>query len=164
MGRIQMAQYVRLCVCLQQTNIIKIITCVCCVDYIKVWWILHNTDMSMVFRCFAWYGEYWGGVFRCRMCCSIETWWAYFTNRVELNLYWTHDIDKSLNHTRLWDVITYPCPNFNGCLVNSSPPGQNGRQFANDIFRYIFVNEKCYILINISLKFVSKGTIVPALV
>ena len=49
---------------------------------------------------------------------------------------------------------------------NSSPPGQNGRLFADDIFRCIFVNENFCILINISLKFVPKGPIDnnPALV
>ena len=37
---------------------------------------------------------------------------------------------------------------------------------ADDIFKYIFVNEKFCILIDISLKFVSKGQIIniPALV
>ena len=38
-------------------------------------------------------------------------------------------------------------------------PGQNGRHFADDIFRCIFVNEKFCILINIILKFVSVGPI-----
>ena len=41
--------------------------------------------------------------------------------------------------------------------IHSSPPGQNGRHFADDIFRCIFVNEKFYISIKISLKFVPKG-------
>ena len=36
-------------------------------------------------------------------------------------------------------------------------PGQNGRHFADDIFICIFVYEKFYILIKISLKFVPKG-------
>ena len=40
---------------------------------------------------------------------------------------------------------------------NSSPPGQNGRHFADDIFRCIFVNEKFCISNKISLKFVPKG-------
>ena len=40
-----------------------------------------------------------------------------------------------------------------------SPLGQNGRHFADDIFRCIFVNEKFCILIKISLKFVPKGPI-----
>ena len=50
--------------------------------------------------------------------------------------------------------------------VNSSPPGQNGRRFADDSFRCIFVNEKFCILIKISLTFVPKGPIDnnPALV
>ena len=45
-------------------------------------------------------------------------------------------------------------------------PGQNGRHFADDIFRCIFENEKFCILIQISLKFVSTGPIYnkPALV
>ena len=43
-------------------------------------------------------------------------------------------------------------------LFNSSPPGQNGRHFA-DVFRYIFMIEKFCILIKISLKFVPKGPI-----
>ena len=34
------------------------------------------------------------------------------------------------------------------------PPGQNGRRFADDIFRCIFVNEKFCTLIKTSLKFV----------
>ena len=43
--------------------------------------------------------------------------------------------------------------------LNSSPPGQNGRYFADDIFRCIFMNEKFCILIKISLKFVPMGPI-----
>ena len=51
-------------------------------------------------------------------------------------------------------------------FANSSPPGQNGRHFADDIFGCIFMNEKFCILIKISLKFVPKGPIDnnPALV
>ena len=33
--------------------------------------------------------------------------------------------------------------------INSSPPRQNGRHFADDIFRYIFLNEKFYVLISL---------------
>ena len=54
------------------------------------------------------------------------------------------------------------------CFVvfNSSPTGQNGRHFTDDIFRCTFVNEKFRILIKISLKCVLKGPIDnnPALV
>ena len=40
--------------------------------------------------------------------------------------------------------------------INSSSPGQNSRHFANDIFKHIFVNENVWILLKISLKFISK--------
>ena len=42
---------------------------------------------------------------------------------------------------------------------NSSPPGQNGHRFPDDIFRCIFMNEKFCILITISLKFAPQGPI-----
>ena len=40
-----------------------------------------------------------------------------------------------------------------------SSPGQNGRHFADDIFRRMFMKEKFCILIKILLKFVPKGPI-----
>ena len=46
-----------------------------------------------------------------------------------------------------------------GLHVNSSTPGQNGRHFADDICKSIFVNEKFRILNKISLKYISKGLI-----
>ena len=51
-------------------------------------------------------------------------------------------------------------------MINSSPPGHNGRHFADDIFRCISVNELFCILIKISLKCVPFGRIdnSPALV
>ena len=49
---------------------------------------------------------------------------------------------------------------------NSLRPRQNGRHFADDIFKCIFLNDNIWIPINISLKFVPKGPInnIPALV
>ena len=44
-------------------------------------------------------------------------------------------------------------------MLSSSPPGQNGCHFADDIFECIFVNEKLCILIKISLKFLPKAPI-----
>ena len=38
--------------------------------------------------------------------------------------------------------------------LNSSPPGPDGRHFTDAILRYIFLNEKYFILIRIWLKFV----------
>ena len=50
--------------------------------------------------------------------------------------------------------------------VNTLRPRENGRHFADDIFKCIFVNENLCIPIKISLKFVPKGPInnIPALV
>ena len=50
--------------------------------------------------------------------------------------------------------------------VNTLRPRQNGRYFADGIFKRIFVNENIWIPITISLKFVPKGSInnIPALV
>ena len=51
-------------------------------------------------------------------------------------------------------------------MINSSPPGQNGRHFTDDTFKRIFLNENVRISIKISLKFVPNGLInnIPALV
>ena len=50
--------------------------------------------------------------------------------------------------------------------VNTLRPRQNGRHFADDIFKRIFLNENIWIPMKISLKFVPKGSIhnIPALV
>ena len=51
-------------------------------------------------------------------------------------------------------------------LINTLRPRQNGRHFADDIFKYIFLNENAWIPIKISLKFEPHGPInnIPALV
>ena len=51
-------------------------------------------------------------------------------------------------------------------LLNTFRPRQNGRHFADDMFKCIFFNENVWIPIEISLKFVPKGPInnIPALV
>ena len=50
--------------------------------------------------------------------------------------------------------------------INTLRPRQNGRHFADDTFKRIFLNENVIISIRISLKFVPKGriNIIPALV
>ena len=50
--------------------------------------------------------------------------------------------------------------------INTLRPRQNGRHFADDIFKCIFLNENVWIPIKISLKFVAQGPInnIPALV
>ena len=42
--------------------------------------------------------------------------------------------------------------------VNSSPPGQNGRHFTNNIFRCIFENERVGILILLILIFINRNS------
>ena len=72
---------------------------------------------------------------------------------------------------KLWDIIIHTCPHFNcphfnGSLFNTLRPRQNGRHFADDTFKRIFMNENVRTSINISLKLVPKGLInnIPALV
>ena len=50
--------------------------------------------------------------------------------------------------------------------LNTLRPTQNGRHFADDIFKYIFLNENVWISLKISLKFVPRVQInnIPALV
>ena len=50
--------------------------------------------------------------------------------------------------------------------IHTLRPRQNGRHFADDIFKCVFLNENVWIPIKISLKFVPKGQInkMPALV
>ena len=62
------------------------------------------------------------------------------------------------------DVDIYTCDSLTN--VDTLRPRQNGRHFADDIFKCIFSNENVWILIKISLKFVPKGPINnnPALV
>ena len=51
-------------------------------------------------------------------------------------------------------------------ILNTLRPRQNRRHFADDIFKWIFLNENIWIPIKISLKFVPQGPInnIPALV
>ena len=44
-------------------------------------------------------------------------------------------------------------------VLTRLPPGQNGRHFTDDIFEYIFMNDKFCILIEVSVKFVLEGHI-----
>ena len=46
-----------------------------------------------------------------------------------------------------------------GSKFNLFVPGQNGNYFADDIFKWISMNENFCILLRISLMFVSKGPI-----
>ena len=63
-------------------------------------------------------------------------------------------------------ILELFCQMFPSCLFNTLRPGQNGRHFADDILKRIFLNENILIPIKISLKFVPEGSInnIPSLV
>ena len=56
------------------------------------------------------------------------------------------------SHCFVW--LAYPCPKFDAGLANLNTlrPRQNGRHFADDTFKRIFVNENVRISIKVSLK------------
>ena len=54
----------------------------------------------------------------------------------------------------VWQQAVYTNRSF-----NTLRPGQNGHYFADNISKSILLNGHCYILIQISLKFVPKGSI-----
>ena len=55
--------------------------------------------------------------------------------------------------SRSWSIFMSPYD------INTLRPRQNGPHFPEDIFKCISLNEKVWISINISMKFVSKGQI-----
>ena len=63
--------------------------------------------------------------------------------------YWARCQNNAESHLMCWMPVWF----------NSSPPGQNGRYFADDIFKRMFMNEFFLISIQISLKFVPKSPI-----
>ena len=74
----------------------------------------------------------------------------YFQNHnIVINI---HDISYDQFKTSTSSV---PDPS----VVNTLRPRQNGRRFADDTFKCIFLNENVRISIKISLKFVTKGPI-----
>ena len=109
-------------------------------------------------------------------CCIIEcVLWNILNSNVKTHSFLTSTADASWfwnfaqstavslpysgkNYKREGDLISYH--------LNTLRPRQNGRHFADDTFKCIFLNETFRISIKISLKFVPKGPInnIPALV
>ena len=56
-------------------------------------------------------------------------------------------------------LLTQPNPTMLWGSINTSLPVQNGRHFADDMFKCIVLNENVRISIQFSLKFVRKGPI-----
>ena len=72
----------------------------------------------------------------------------------------------SYNLSQCWSRCMSPYGITRTQWVNSLRPRQNGRHFADNVFKCIFLNENVWILFKISLKFVPKGPInnIPSLV
>ena len=88
--------------------------------------------------------------------CQNDTFWCSQQHRCCQN-----GISTSVSISgeyRISDIFCINSITFQSSF-NSSPLGQNGRHFADDIFNYIFLNENFCILLPTSLKFVPKGPI-----
>ena len=67
------------------------------------------------------------------------------------------DITTTKYSSAYMAVVTYG-PTY-GPTSKLIPPGKNARRYADDNLRCIFVNETCCILVQISFKFIPKGSI-----
>ena len=88
---------------------------------------------------------------------TIFRWWNIYINisRQAFRLPWFYLVSVYVNKDCESDNTVHTLKIAQKWThLNSSPPGQNGRHFADDIFRCIFVNGMFCILIKISLKFV----------
>ena len=83
------------------------------------------------------------------------------TQSSHLRPWWAVDLGSSyrISHVLVTTRNMRSMYNNGVVTINSSPPGQNGRHFSDEIFRCIFVNVKFCILIKISLKLVPNGPI-----
>ena len=67
----------------------------------------------------------------------------------------TSAVVRSVSEPRKWTIAKGTREQW----INTLRPRQNGRHFPDDIFKRVFLNEKLWISIRISLKFVPKGPI-----
>ena len=72
-------------------------------------------------------------------------------------MHWVYVCPRKIEFMGFWDNLS---------MFNTLRPRQNGRHFADDIFKWILLNENVWFPIKISLKFVPKGLInnIPSLV
>ena len=85
----------------------------------------------------------------------FETVIWFISNTIHCNWFTDiSDICRSARRKLVVDNINQPT-----AQVNTLRPRQDGRPFANDIFKYILLNENVWIPNEISLKFVPKGSI-----
>ena len=79
---------------------------------------------------------------------DVVIWDPYWQTKPYWFTWWRHRL--MMKNARVYDVR---------CWLNTLRPRQNGRHFADDIFKCIFLNENVWIPIEISLTLVSKGSI-----
>ena len=84
----------------------------------------------------------------CDICGDIYGWYMALTFYIYIYTY-TY-VHTHFTKFQLMVILT---------LINSSPPWQNGRHFADDIIVCTLMNENFSILIRISMRFVPKGLI-----
>ena len=78
-------------------------------------------------------------------------------------LYWVH-AEESLTWYKLFapkKCVAYIFCSWQPCFlrlhcINTLRPRQNGRRFADDVFKCIFLNENVWVSLKISMKFVPK--------
>ena len=108
------------------------------------------------------------------MCCKLCPWpWSDLERQDKVTALSEH------TNWKPYDVTTYilspslpPSPTrpkvggTKALLINTLRPRQNGRCFADDVFKCIFLNENVWIALKITLQFVPKVPInnIPALV
>ena len=69
-------------------------------------------------------------------------------------------IDWHVKPFHIYHIFNIPaCNDISSLYINTLRPRQNGCHFADDKFKCIFLNENVWIPIEISLKFVPKGSI-----
>ena len=99
-------------------------------------------------------------------CIILETVWLPFRYcQVIVQIVFTQKVktvDLAIEHFSWQALLHWPIWQW----FNSLKPRQNGRRFAFDSFKCIFLNENVLIPIKISLNFIPKGPInnIPALV
>ena len=130
------------------------VTIMACWSQIKIcmkfWW--HGTSF-----CIATYSTLWEKTpitrgFPSQMINDAEL-WCFLCSLSE------QSVEQSVELPMIWPAIMLMRRHRTGLMsenlgnpLYSSSAGQNGRHFADDVFRCIFVNEKFSILIKISLK------------
>ena len=64
------------------------------------------------------------------------------------------DTEICNNNVKIWNLMNPMKSKIFDLKINTLRLRQNGRHFANDLFKRIFVNEKVRIFVQISLKFI----------